>query len=88
MSTFLFGFGAAFLFSGGAAAVGGLLYCLCSGIGSALRRRRHRDSPTLLDVSRRYEPATKQDMAKARDAWQALLDDIRRERLRIERGDP
>ena len=78
MSTFLIGFGTAFLFGGGAFALGGLLYNIFAGLGAALRRRRYRDCD---------QPATKQDIAKVRDAWQGLLDDIRRERMRIERGD-
>lgn len=54
---------------------------------SANRYARKMGYPTLVDVAKRFEPATKQDMAKARDAMHALLDDVRRERLRIERGE-
>ena len=79
MSTFLTAMGAAFLCSGGAFALGGLLYHFFSGLGAMLQRRRYREGS---------QPATKQDIAKVRDVSQGLLDDIRRERLRIERGEP
>ena len=80
MSTFLTAMGAAFLCSGGAFALGGLLYHFFAGLGAMLRSRRYHDEGS--------QPATKQDIAKVRDVWQGLLDDIRRERMRIERGEP
>lgn len=64
MNSFLIAFGAAFLFSGGAHALGGLLYYFFEGI-SRWRHNRYAEKmgyPTLLDVAKRMDSRIKSKM--------------------------